>query len=119
MAKNQLIGQWGEKIAEKFFEEKGYVVIERNFRTPYGELDLIVRNLEGIVFVEVKTRTSDTFGFPETAITKIKKSHMIQSAEAFMQSYAEISSGWRIDVLAIQGRPGGKNISIEWFENVT
>jgi putative endonuclease len=119
MAKNQTIGAWGEKIAENFFVEKGYVIIGKNIRTPYGELDLVISKEEEIIFVEVKTRTTDKFGFPEDAVSKIKRSHLIQSAEAYMQIHEEIKKDWRIDVVAIQGRPGMEKFLIEWFENAT
>ena len=82
-------------------------------------MDLVLKNQEGVIFVEVKTRTTGTFGYPETSVSVLKKSHIIQSAESFMQTHEEISGDWRIDVIAIQGKPGFNNFDIEWFENVT
>ncbi len=118
MAKKQKIGFWGQKIAENYLIDNGYLIIDQNYRTPYGELDLIIRKNGEIVFVEVKTRTSNSFGYPEISITSKKKSHLIHSAEAYMQAQEEIIDNWRIDVVAIQGKPGENNIKIEWFENV-
>lgn len=115
---NQYIGRWGERYAEAFLVERGWNVLDRNVHTPYGELDLVVRQRDILVFVEVKTRTTDSFGFPEIAVSSLKRAHLVQSAEAYLQSHPNLSDlSWRIDVIAIQGKPKDKLVSIEWFEN--
>lgn len=117
MTRQQSIGRWGENLAAEFFTKQGWEIIARNERTPYGELDLIARCNEGLVFVEVKTRTSDTYGLPETAITPRKRAHLIDAAEHYLQAHPELAGDWRIDVVAISGSPAHSNPQIEWFEN--
>lgn len=115
---NKRIGEWGEKYAEAFFAERGWSILERNVRTPYGELDLVMRQGDILVFVEVKTRTTQSFGFPEISVSTLKQTRLVQSAEAYLQSHPEFSGlSWRIDVIAIQGKPEDQCVKIEWFNN--
>ena len=96
------LGKWGETLAADFLNNQGYIIVERNYRTPYGEIDLIAYDGTVLVFVEVKTRTSDAFGFPEESITLQKQEHLISTAYAFLQSMSKPSTSWRIDVIAIR-----------------
>ncbi len=95
------IGKKGEKSAELFLKKRGYKIIERNFRTPFGELDLIVKDNDILVFVEVKTRNSEKFGLPEDAITYKKRLHIIRSAFFYLKRYNLIDSVYRFDVVAV------------------
>ena len=115
MKHNQKIGRWGEDTAAEYLRERGYEILDKNARTPYGEIDLVARRDELTVFVEVKTRTSRRFGLPEDAITPRKQAHMLAAAEHYAAEH-EIDS-WQADVLAVEGAPG-KTPSIEHFENV-
>ncbi len=119
MARNQRIGKWGEKLAENFLTAHGMQVIDRNVYTPYGELDLVARQDDMIVFVEVKARTNMSFGYPETALNARKKAHLVDAASFYMQEHLELdaNTGWRVDVIAIRGNPSIPNPEIEWFEN--
>jgi len=115
MKHNQKIGKWGEQVAEEYLAKKGYIILEKNYRTPYGEID-IVASLDGLtVFVEVKTRTSRIFGLPEEAITKRKLTHMKSSAEYF--AAIQKLDSWQCDAIAVEGKPG-LSAQIEHFENV-
>lgn len=114
--RKQQIGRWGEDLAAKFLTMQGYAVVERNIRTPYGEIDLIAHADHLTVFVEVKTRTSTAFGQPEEAITAKKRAHMLSAAQAYIQSHPEMGGEWRVDVISIYRRPGG-NPEITHFEN--
>jgi putative endonuclease len=118
MAQQQTIGKWGEGVAEQFLQQKGYEILQRNVRSSYGELDIVARCGAMIVFVEVKTRTSTSFGLPEISVSPRKIRHLIESAQAFMQLYPGPEEAWRVDVIAIEGRPGGPDPHIEVFENV-
>jgi len=128
----QALGLWGEDLAAVYLEQRGYTVLERNVRSPYGEIDLVVRQLdpqagfgphgsngpgEVIVFVEVKTRRSTAYGLPEEAITAHKREHMLASAQAYMQAHPELAGDWRIDVIAIQRMPPPNQPLITHFEN--
>jgi putative endonuclease len=114
MKHNQRIGKWGEETAAAFLLERGYVIIAQNYRTPYGEIDVIARLGDLTIFVEVKTRTSNTMGLPEASITPRKRAHMISAAE-YYAAETEIDH-WQIDVLSIEGRPGSVP-KITYFEN--
>lgn len=111
------IGQWGENRAAEFLQEKGYEIIARNQRTPYGELDLVVRSADEIIFVEVKTRTSRRYGYPEEAVTPRKREHLLNAIACFLQEHPEWEQPWRVDVIAIEGNPDESSPRITWFEN--
>jgi putative endonuclease len=115
--RNQRIGKWGEEMAAKFLEDKGFHVINRNYRTPFGELDLIVQIDDETRFVEVKTRTGLNFGQPEEAITRTKRAHLLRAVQAYWLDRIEAEGSWQIDVIAVLGRPEDKDIQIEHFEN--
>jgi putative endonuclease len=63
------LGSKGEDLAVRFLEKKGYRILSRNFRTPVGEIDVIAEDRNTLVFIEVKTRTDDSFGHPFEAVT--------------------------------------------------
>ncbi|GAB4478442.1 MAG: YraN family protein [Anaerolineae bacterium] len=101
-------GRRGEDIAAQALETYGFTVVDRNWRCRAGEIDLIARDGDCWVFVEVKTRGGDEFGAPEEAVTPEKQSRLASSALAYL---AEIEAGdvpWRIDVVAIELGSGGK-----------
>jgi len=115
--RNKALGRSGEQIARAFLERQGYTFVAGNVRTPYGELDLIMRQNDVWVFVEVKTRSSSQFGLPEEAVNERKRTHIIQSSEAYLQEHPECSGDWRIDVIAIETGRHGQAPHLEWFEN--
>ncbi len=112
----QRLGHWGETLAANYLTEKGYLLLERNARTPHGEIDLVTRRGDVTVFVEVKTRSSTVFGNPENAITPLKKAHLLAAAEAYLQQHPELDGDWQIDVIAIH-RPQNAPVEIIHFEN--
>ncbi len=115
MNRRQRLGRWGEEVAARYLRERGYAVLARNVRTPYGEIDLIARRGEVTVFVEVKTRASKRFGPPEIAITPRKQEHMRATAEHHAQEHG--IEHWQVDVIAVEGQPGERP-EITHFENV-
>jgi putative endonuclease len=114
MNHNQRIGKWGEEIATDYLTRKGYEIIKRNIRTPYGEIDIIAKNNDTTIFVEVKTRTSNKMGLPEESITARKREHMISCAEHYAAEN-EIDN-WQIDVISLEGKPGTEPV-ITYFDN--
>jgi putative endonuclease len=112
------IGRQGESIAADFLEAKGYTILARNWRSPYGEIDLIASQDNAVAFVEVKTRTTKSLGPPEISITHTKGGHMHDTAEYYIQQHPEMSNDWRIDVITIQIRYGNNPPLIDHFENV-
>jgi putative endonuclease len=113
MSRNQTIGRWGEQAAADYLSAKGYEIAARNIRTPYGEIDLIAQKDGFTIFVEVKARTSSSFGPPEIAVTPRKQQHMVSCAEYYAQ-HNEIDH-WQIDVIAVEKMNG--SIKITHFEN--
>ena len=92
-------------------------------RTPYGEIDLIAqqtsntsKNETTTVFVEVKTRTTQSFGYPEEAITPRKRENLISAVQHYLQEHPDLEGYWRIDVIAIEQYPNRSPI-INHFEN--
>jgi putative endonuclease len=110
------IGLRGEDIAADYLKRKGYSVLNRNFRTPYGEIDLVSKQGSSIVFTEVKTRASKSLGPPEISITRRKADHMRSAAEFYIQEYGEQYDEWRIDVISVQIQTNEAPL-IDHFEN--
>jgi putative endonuclease len=113
----QRLGKWGEEVAANYLSARGYCVLETNFRTPYGEIDLITRLEDTIIFVEVKTRSSRSLGRPEVSVSHRKQLHMIQSAEYYIQQNPQPLGMWRIDVLAIERHSSGEPPDVTHFKN--
>ncbi len=101
----QAIGRWGEEVAARYLTVQGYTILSRNYRTPAGELDIVARDGDAIVFVEVKTRRTSSFGPPQAAVTPAKAAHIITAAQHYLQDTAQIDGDWRIDVVAVFGSP--------------
>lgn len=114
MNHNQRVGKWGEEVAAEYLTARGYEIVARNARTPYGEIDIIAKHGGVIIFVEVKTRTSNKMGLPEESITARKRQHMVSAAEHYAAEH-EIDA-WQIDVISIEGKPGSTP-KITYFEN--
>lgn len=114
MNHHQRIGKWGEETAAAYLIELGYEILARNARTPYGEIDIIAKQADTVIFVEVKTRTSNTMGLPEESITPRKRQHMISAAEHYAAEH-EVDH-WQIDVISIEGKPESTP-KITYFEN--
>ena len=112
----QRLGRWGEAQAAEYLEQKGYEIVAFNQRTPYGEIDIIARQEQELVFVEVKTRTSLKYGYPEAAVNLDKQEHLLAAVQAYVQEHPEVAGTWRIDVIAILRRRG-KALEITHFEN--
>ncbi len=112
--RNQQVGAWGEETAADFLKGRGYEILVRNIRTPYGEIDIVAKLKDVVIFVEVKTLTSSKNLLPEHQITPRKREHMLNAA----QHYADENEidHWQIDVIAVEGKPGTTPV-ITHFEN--
>ncbi|HSL43373.1 MAG TPA: YraN family protein [Anaerolineales bacterium] len=111
---NQGVGKWGEDAVAKYLAARGYEILARNARTPYGEIDIVTKQGDITIFVEVKTLTSSKNFFPEQNITARKREHMLACAEHYA-AQGEIDH-WQIDVIAVEGRVGLEP-KITHFEN--
>jgi len=104
----KLLGQEGEDRAAKFLIEQGYRILERNYRTKSGEIDLIALDKDEVVFVEVKTRTSDVFGAPELAVNPRKQRSMIKAALGYIKYKKLHQVPCRFDVVTVSAAAGQK-----------
>lgn len=94
-------GDWGEQKAVRYLEKLGYKIVECNFRCKAGEIDIIARLEDVLCFFEVKTRNSLAFGRPSEAINKIKKHHILRTAQFYLLLNNIIDADSRIDVIEI------------------
>jgi len=108
-------GREGEKIAADFLKKNGYRIIDKNYRCPLGEIDIVAREKGAIVFIEVKTRKSSELGYPEQAVGIKKQRKMSQLALWFLQKKKIIDTSARFDVVAITMLSSGNEIKL--FKN--
>jgi putative endonuclease len=107
------LGKEGEKIARQYIENMGYIVLETNWRYRHKEIDIICKNENYLVFVEVKTRTTDFFQKPYEAVEIKKQKLLIDAAEAFIIDYIDFSE-IRFDIISIVY----KNFEIQLIEHI-
>jgi putative endonuclease len=107
----------GEKLAREFLKKRGYKIIETNYRCPRGEIDIVVRKKDCLVFVEVRSKKSLEFGTPEESVTRIKRRHLKNTALHYLQNHRGLPEAWRIDMVAVELTPEGKASRIELIEN--
>jgi putative endonuclease len=113
----QRIGRWGEETAAQYLISNGYTILDRNVRSAHGEIDLVATKEGLLVFVEVKTRSSHSFAYPEDSVTRRKQAYLLFSAEEYLQAHPGSGDSWQFDVISVVGHPHGE-VQIEHFENV-
>lgn len=96
----QILGDQGEEIAANFLEKKGYRIIEKNWKFENLEIDLITMTEDLVVFVEVKTRKNEAFGFPEESVTPKKSANILEAAECYLEEN-RIENEIRFDIVSI------------------
>lgn len=97
----KLLGAAGEDRAAGYLSRQGYKILERNYRAPYGEIDIIALHQGELVFVEVKTRTTDAYGAPELAVDIRKQRRMVKAALGYIKQKKLHQMPCRFDVVAI------------------
>jgi putative endonuclease len=100
--KRRLFGDASEKLAEDYLVSRGYVILDRQFLTRIGEIDLVAEHGGEIVFIEVKARHSDEFGYPEAAVTRDKLRKIAGAAELYLRLKDLTQRDFRIDVIALE-----------------
>ena len=100
------LGKTGERLAENYLRKKGFRVLEKNFRSRHGEIDLIVEKGDFLVFVEVKTRYVLDEEDPILRVDKNKQKHLGFAAEAYLAGHESHHSGVRFDVVTVQFKKG-------------
>ncbi len=110
-------GILGEKLAKGFLKKRGYRILETNYRCPQGEIDIVAKHKDFLVFIEVRTKTSLEFGSPEESITPAKKERMKAAAFHYRQVHNNLPLLWRIDVAAVELNQKGELSRVELIEN--
>lgn len=114
-------GEYTESLACQYLENKGFKLIEKNFNCRVGEIDLIMKDNDNIVFVEVRYRRSINFGSGAESITTSKQSKLIKTASLYLQQHAKLNKyPARFDVVSITGfieTDNIGNINFDWIEN--
>lgn len=99
--KKKKIGKLGEELATKYLIEQGYEIIEKNFECKIGEIDIIAKDKDEIVFIEVKSRKVLVYGDPVDAVDTIKKKHIYRTAQYFLLIHNALEVFTRIDVIEV------------------
>ena len=95
------LGNSGEQIAKDYLINKGYQFVTQNFRTRFGEIDLIFIHQHQLVLVEVKTRQNNYYGYPEEAVNQHKLNQIYRVGEAFMQKNPNFPQSARVEIISI------------------
>jgi putative endonuclease len=110
-------GARGEKLAAGHLKKRGYRIVETNYRCRDGEIDIVARKKDCMVFVEVRTKTTSEFGMPEESVTPAKQARMRRAAIRYVQAHRGLPEAWRIDFVAVELDRTGKATRIEVIEN--
>jgi putative endonuclease len=108
----QQCGKTGEALAVAHLRKKGYKLIERNYRTRVGEIDVIAKHKGRIVFIEVKTRRTGRYGDPKSAVTLKKQRKISMVALAYLKKHYSLQTPARFDVVTVRSDGAGETIEI-------
>ncbi|MTI96048.1 MAG: YraN family protein [Firmicutes bacterium] len=111
----QMLARIGEKMAEKAAIERGYQILNRNYRCRWGEIDLVLKSNDIVIFAEVKTRSTNRFGAPHEAVTPAKQRQLQKLGRWYASENNLKGFNFRFDVVAIMTDDAG--ISLRWYEN--
>lgn len=104
------LGDWGEEAAGRFLQGQGFAILDRKYRCRWGEIDLVARDGEELVFVEVRTRRNTSFGTAEESVTAAKARRLLATCQDYMQKHPsdqpEADTRWRIDLVSVRPVPG-------------
>jgi putative endonuclease len=117
MMKRSHTGALGEQLAGNFLKKKGYRILETNYRCSYGEIDIVARQGDCLVFVEVRTKAKPDYGSPEESVNFTKKLHLKRSAQFYQQCHDKLPESWRIDLVAIELDACNRAKRIDIIEN--
>ncbi len=111
------LGWRGEEAVRRWLERRGFTFVERNFRTRYGEIDLIMKDGDVLVFIEVKTRTSRSFGAPEESISDRKMERMEAAVAQYVQRHV-VCGSYRIDLAVCEWTDWREGWNIRYTRNI-
>ena len=106
------LGKKGEDFACKFLEKNGYQIIKRNYRNRVGEIDIIAREKDDMVFVEIKTKVSKDFSNPELSVNTSKQKRIIKTALFYLMEKKIKNTGCRFDVIGITGEKSERKVNL-------
>jgi putative endonuclease len=112
MNQRQAFGKAGEDLAVRYLKRKGYKVLERNYTCPVGEIDIVAKDKKTIVFVEVKTRRSMSYGSARLAITPHKQRKISMTALYYLKCNRQVDQDARFDVVTVQSTGGTQEIDL-------
>lgn len=112
-----VLGKLGERYAARYLVKQGCSILERNYRTSVGEIDIIAKQDDALVFTEVKTRSSTQYGSPLEAVDTRKQRQIIRTAYVFLKDRDAMQTPCRFDVLAIYIGLGGRVSEVEWIQS--
>lgn len=111
-------GDWGEQVACDYLEKQGCQILERNFHTPLGEVDIIAARDGGLIFVEVKTRANQSYGYGEDAVTPKKMQSLLQCVEEYLNNRPEPLPEWQLDLIVVEGAFGQPDPTLLHYQNL-
>ncbi|MBP9828358.1 YraN family protein [Patescibacteria group bacterium] len=111
------LGEAGERFAERFLRAQGFLLLARNFRTRFGELDLVMLDGDVVVAIEVKTRQNERFGSPEASVTMAKLRRVYAAFHAYLTLESLLDKPCRVDVVAVTRSSDG--FVCQHFPNVS
>lgn len=130
MAQHNEVGRIGEEIAKRFLKKKGLAIVERNYRKPYGEIDIVARENGTLCFVEVKTVSYETgapndpvvsreTGYrPEENVHPQKLKRLARVIQAYLFSHGTESEKWRFDVIAVYLDQKTRRAKVKWLKDI-
>jgi putative endonuclease len=110
------LGRHGEELAARHLIAKGYEIVDRNWRCRVGELDLVARDGDCLVFVEVRARRGQALGTPEESVTRAKQARLAALAGAYVEE-RNWAGDYRIDVVAVEFDERGRLLRVDHYEN--
>lgn len=119
MRHRQALGRRGEDLTASVLAKQGYIILERNYRAPRGEVDLIALDGDTLAFIEVKTRATDAFGDPRLAVQGAKRRRIIRGALHYLGRKRDQAKGlrYRCDVVAVRVPEPGRKPEVELIKN--
>ncbi len=112
-----VVGRQGEELAQEYLLRLGYRIVARNYRRPFGEIDIIAQDGETVVFVEVKSRHSTAFGSPLEAVDGRKQRQLSRVAQEYLHRHHLGDSTARFDVIAVRIHRDSRPATIEHIQN--
>lgn len=112
------LGERAEAFVAAQLEAQGYRIRARNWRSPFGEIDLIAEGEGWLRFIEVRARRNDRFGTPEESVTPRKRQRLLQTALAYLATWEGPEPNWRVDLASVALDPRGRPVSVTFIEDI-